>query len=156
MRPSSTPWTRFPQTVPDVFHTMQAIDALCVDGDGLKWFNRLYLQVTQAVEARVNAGGFSDPVWLAELDVQFARLYFRRCSRRSAASPRPTAGRWCSSAAIRSRSRAFQFALAGVNAHINHDLPSAIMATCVARGDAPDRDGTNYADYTALNSPSTA
>jgi hypothetical protein len=37
-----------PQTVADVQQTMQTIDAICVDGDGLKWFNWLYLQVTQA------------------------------------------------------------------------------------------------------------
>ena len=65
-----------PQTIPDVLQTMQTIDNTCADVDGLKWFNSLYLQVTQAVETRVNGGGFSDPAWLAELDVQFARLYF--------------------------------------------------------------------------------
>jgi hypothetical protein len=141
-----------PQTIPDVFHTLQAIDALCIDGDGLKWFNRLYLQVTQAVETRVNAGGFSDPVWLAELDVQFARLYFSALQ--SSLSGQSTADCWQVVFERRNQTQIarIQFALAGVNAHINHDLPSAIVATCVARGDAPDRDGTNYSDYTALNS----
>src|SRR6266851_6998677 len=65
-----------PQSISDVLHRLQTIDTTCVDGDGLKWFNWLYLQVTQAVEARVAAGGFTDPAWLAQLDVQFARLYF--------------------------------------------------------------------------------
>ena len=58
-----------------MLQTFQSIDAICIDGDGLKWFNWLYLQVTQAVETRVAAGGFSDPASLVELDVQFARLY---------------------------------------------------------------------------------
>src|SRR5208282_1880633 len=65
-----------PQSIPDVLGTMQTIDATCVDVDGLKWFNWLYFTVTQAVEARVSTGGFADPAWLAQLDVQFARLYF--------------------------------------------------------------------------------
>src|SRR5215469_13362820 len=65
-----------PQSIADVLQTMQTIEATCVDGDGLKWFNWLYLQVTNAVETRIAAGGFTDPAWLAELDVQFARLYF--------------------------------------------------------------------------------
>jgi hypothetical protein len=26
-----------PQSVDDVIHTMQGIDAICTDGDGLKW-----------------------------------------------------------------------------------------------------------------------
>jgi len=65
-----------PQCVADVVRIMQAIDAVCVEGDGLKWFNGLYLEVTLAVQARVNAGGFADPAWIAALDVRFARFYF--------------------------------------------------------------------------------
>jgi hypothetical protein len=45
-----------------------------------------------------------------------------------------------------------QFALAGINAHINHDLPEAIVATCQATGTTPDHGGTHYGDYTSLNS----
>jgi hypothetical protein len=56
--------------------TLEAIDTTCADGVGLKWFNWLYLQVTQSVEARIAAGGFAEGAWLAELDVQFARIYF--------------------------------------------------------------------------------
>ena len=67
-----------PQSIPDVLQTLQTIGATCVDADGLKWFNWLYLQVTQAVEARVAAGGFTDPAWLAQLDVQFAASLFLR------------------------------------------------------------------------------
>ena len=63
-----------PQSLADVLQTMQAIEATCVDGDGLKWFNWLYQQVTAAVEAGVDGGGFGDPAWLAELDVQFGNL----------------------------------------------------------------------------------
>ena len=40
-----------------------------------------------------------------------------------------------------------QCALAGVNAHINHDLPFAIVRT----GAAPVHGAAHYADYTALN-----
>src|SRR5580704_4036230 len=65
-----------PQSVPDVLRTLQAIDAICQPADGLKWFNWLYWQVTQAVEARVAANAFTDAAWLARLDVQFAGLYF--------------------------------------------------------------------------------
>jgi hypothetical protein len=65
-----------PQSISDVLQELQAIDRICVEGDGLKWFNWLYGQVTEAVQARVLSGGFHDPAWLAQLDVQFARLYF--------------------------------------------------------------------------------
>jgi Family of unknown function (DUF5995) len=59
-----------PQTISDALQTLQTIDATCVEGDGLKWFNWLYLQVTQAVEARVATGGFTDPAWLAQLYIR--------------------------------------------------------------------------------------
>ena len=63
-----------PQSIPELLQVQQTIDAMCVPGDGLKWFNLLYLTMTRAVENRVAAGGFNDPLWLAELDVQFVAL----------------------------------------------------------------------------------
>jgi len=141
-----------PQAISDVLQNLQTIDATCVDGDGLKWFNWLYLQVTQAVEARVAAGRFNDPAWLAQLDVQFARLYFSALESSLSAQATPD----CWQALFDRRDQAaiarIQFALAGINAHINHDLPAAIVATCQITGTTPDHGGTNYNDYTALNS----
>jgi hypothetical protein len=140
-----------PHSIPDVVHTLQTIDATCVDGDGLKWFNWLYLQVTLAAGARVAAGGFQDPAWLAELDIQFARLYFSalQCSLSGQAAP------GCWQVLFNRRDQAaiarIQFALAGINAHINHDLPEAIVVTCQAASTTPDHGGTHYNDYTALN-----
>jgi uncharacterized protein DUF5995 len=140
-----------PQSIADVLRTMQVIDGLCEQGDGLKWFNRLYLQVTQKVENQVNAGGFADPAWLALLDVEFAKLYFSalhgflvddKCS-----------GCWYAMFSVRSDARIarIQFALAGVNAHINHDLPAAIVATSEASDIPPHHRTSQYTDYTGLN-----
>ena len=39
-----------------------------------------------------------------------------------------------------------QFALAGMNAHINHDLPIAMVSTCTALATAPGA-GPHFADY---------
>jgi len=41
--------------------------------------------------------------------------------------------------------------LAGINAHINHDLPQAIVSTCQAMTTTPRHDSTQYNDYTAVN-----
>ena len=142
------------QSIADVLRTLRAIDAMCIDIDGLKWFNWLYLQVTDAVEARVNgsAGGFSNAAWLAELDVQFARLYFSALN--SALTGESCPGCWsvlfgCRGNALLAR---IQFALAGMNAHINRDLPEAIVATCRATHTAPLHGTSQYADYTSVNS----
>jgi hypothetical protein len=130
---------------------MQTIDEECIDGDGLKWFNWLYFRVTRAVESRIASGGFSDPAWLAELDVQFARFYF--AALQSALTGQPAPGCWrglfdCRNKLAIAR---IQFALAGINAHINHDLPQAIVATCAATSTIPQHATTLYNDYTSLN-----
>jgi hypothetical protein len=140
-----------PQSVSDVMQTMAAIDETCVEGDGLKWFNGLYLQVTHAVEHRIAAGGFNDPAWLAELDVQFARLYFSALS--ADLQGAVCSGCWRVMFDVRRNRRLarIQFALAGVNAHINHDLPEALVATCRVTGTVPNRGTAQYADYTNLN-----
>ncbi len=141
-----------PQTIPDVVRILQSIDGACVDEDGLKWFNGLYLAVTQAVENRVNAGNFTDAAWLAELDVQFARLYFSAVRAALAATACP--GCWAAFFSVRRNVRIgrIQFALAGMNAHINHDLCMAVDATCKATGIVPQHGTAQYGDYTSLNS----
>ena len=140
-----------PQTIPDVLQSLQAIDSLCAAEDGLKWFNGLYLSVTQAVEDRVQSGGFHDPAFLAQLDIQFARLYFNAA--RAVLTGAPCPGCWEAMFAARGNLRLarLQFALAGVNAHINHDLCLAIEATCRAVNSTPQKGSPQYDDYTAVN-----
>jgi hypothetical protein len=141
-----------PQSISDVLQTLQTVETTCADADGLKWFNWLYLQVTLAVEARVAAGGFTDSAWLAELDVRFASLYFSALKSHLSGHPAPD----CWQVLFNSRGQdaiaRIQFALAGINAHINHDLPEAIVATCQVTSGTPDHGGLHYKDYTALNS----
>ena len=140
-----------PQSIADVLQTLRTIDTLCINADGLKWFNWLYLQVTQAVETRVASGGFANPAWLAELDVQFARLYFFALN--SSLSGGSPAGCWRTLFEQRNQTTIarVQFAVAGINAHINHDLPQAIVSTCQATSTAPQHGTTQYNDYTAVN-----
>src|SRR5690349_18739516 len=112
---------RPPETILEVVQQLESIAGLCVATDGLKWFSGLYLSVTQAVKNRVTGGGFSDSAWLAQLDVQFARLYFAAV--RSALCGAPCPGCWRVMFAARANVQItrIQFALAGMNAHINHD-----------------------------------
>jgi len=146
-----------PQTIPDVVQVLQNIEAICDDGDGLKWFNWLYLQVTQAVEGRINLADpanpdrFADPGWIAALDVTFASYYFAAIQ--SSLSSASTPGCWQALFAVRNQPSIarIQFALAGMNAHINHDLPQAVAATCRATSIPPQHGTTQYSDYTALN-----
>ncbi len=89
---------------------------------------------------------------LLELDVQFARLYFGALASSLSGQPTPE----CWQVLFNSRNQPLiariQFALAGVNAHINHDLPQAIISNCQVTGTVPQHGSTQYNDYTALNS----
>jgi len=140
-----------PQTIPDVLQGLETIDRLCVNEDGLKWFNGLYLAVTQAIENCVSGGAFKDPAWISQLDVQFARLYFSTV--RSALTGAPCPGCWEAMLSVRGNIQItrIQFALAGMNAHINHDLCLAIEATCKATGTVPQHGTVQYNDYTSVN-----
>ncbi|MGH9605944.1 MAG: DUF5995 family protein [Terracidiphilus sp.] len=145
-----------PQTVADVVQIFENIQAICVDTDGLRWFNGLYLQVTHAVQARcalagTASGGFADPAWIAALDVTFANFYL--AALRDSLSGTATPGCWQAMFAVRGQAAIarIQFALAGMNAHINHDLPQAVDETCRATGIAPQHDAEQYNDFTALN-----
>ncbi len=141
-----------PQSVADVVQILETIDAACADGDGLKWFNWLYLHVTLAVQAQVNSGGFTDSAWIAALDVRFARFYLGAI--KTSLSGELTPGCWQALFDQRSQpmTARIQFAMSGINAHINHDLPQAILVTCQDSANAPEHGTARYDDYTALNS----
>ncbi|MGA3012030.1 MAG: DUF5995 family protein [Terracidiphilus sp.] len=143
-----------PQTIADVIQIFETIEAACADGDGLKWFNGLYLQVTQAVEARVNAANFVNPVWIAALDVRFARFYLGAIqSALSGGSQGKAPGCWQALFDRRNQTdiARIQFAMAGMNAHINHDLPQAVLDICKTTGVPPQHGTAPYNDFTALN-----
>jgi len=141
------------QTIADVLERMRTIDGICSgDADGLKWFNWLYLHVTEAVKARIDAGNFTDPAWMADLDVKFANFYFEALCGYLTQNNCPDCWRALFSVRGDVRIARIQFAMAGVNAHINHDLAEAIVATCSGGTMAPVHGCAQYSDYTDLNS----
>jgi hypothetical protein len=54
-----------------VIAVMQGIDALLPGNNGLKWFNKLYLMVTQKIDTQPPPCGWEDAAWLTRLDVRF-------------------------------------------------------------------------------------
>ena len=75
--PAVAPPTGPPVTsVADAVSRMQAIDDALPAADGLACFNRVYLDVTQQVQAHITQGFFADPDFLTRLDVVFANFYF--------------------------------------------------------------------------------
>jgi hypothetical protein len=141
-----------PATIEDVIATMQKIDSLLADRDGLKWFNRLYLMVTEQVDLRPPASGWKDPAWLMRLDVVFAGFYFKAVSDFLNGST-ATASSWDALLEARYQSGIdrIQFALAGMNAHINHDLALALLETERQMNLVLSYASPQHADYEAVN-----
>jgi hypothetical protein len=119
-----------PASIADVIAVMQSIDGLLPSNDGLKWFNKLYLMVTQKIDTQPPPTGWEDAAWLTRLDVVFAGFYFAAIAGALEQNAN-TASSW--DALFEARNTAgidrIQFALAGMNAHINHDLALALLQT---------------------------
>ncbi len=136
------------RTIPEVLALMARIDALLPQDDGIACFNRLYRRTTENVLAAIERGAFADPSAIARLDVVFANLYFGgvyECLVTPAVAPRA----WLPLVeARRSRDVApIQFALAGMNAHINRDLAPSLVETFRGARAFPSRDSDQREDY---------
>jgi hypothetical protein len=134
-------------TIEQVIARMRSIDAVLPASDGVACFNRMYLEVTLGVSQRVGQGFFGDPVFVSNLDVVFANLYFGAVDALSGPpSEVPVAWQPLLAARTTPGIEPIQFALAGMNAHINHDLPLAVVSACTKLNTAPDA-GCNHDDY---------
>ena len=139
-------------TVDEVIARMREIEAAGRPSDGVVCFSRLYRQVTEGVNAGLAAPSFADPRFLERLDVVFANLFFGALEANER-DPARTPAAWAPIFAARS-SRGIaplQFALAGMNAHINRDLPVALVTTCGELGLELRSDSSEHSDYLLVN-----
>jgi hypothetical protein len=109
---------------------MRALDADLPARDGVAVFNRVYLAVTEAVDRRIDAGRFPDARAAITLDVRFAERYLAAVDAVSRERLPPACWRPLFQFRRHPGVRPLQFALAGVNAHIGHDLALAVVDTC--------------------------
>jgi hypothetical protein len=131
---------------------MQAIDMTLDANDGLRWFNHLYLRVTLGVDTAARGAQFLDPGFLRELDVVFANMYFSAVATGLLnLDAAPSAWQPLLRARHNPRVAPIQFALGGMNAHINRDLPDGIVQSFLALGGDPLLDRTRVEDFTRIN-----
>ncbi|WP_326692021.1 MULTISPECIES: DUF5995 family protein [unclassified Streptomyces] len=106
--------------------------------DGVAVFNRVYLSVTEELEQRLLLGHFEDRTATGELGTRFAARFLDAVD--AEATGRRTPACWRPLFRFRRHPavRPLQFALAGINAHIGHDLPLALVDTCRALDAGPD------------------
>jgi Family of unknown function (DUF5995) len=100
------------------------LEAECSPG---RYFLSTYTRTTRAVAGALEDGRFEDPAWVEVWDVVFADLYLdalRTYRRDPASAPRP----WRVAFAADPALPAVAHVLLGMNAHINYDLPQALLA----------------------------
>jgi Family of unknown function (DUF5995) len=134
-------------SIPELLEQMAVLSTSLPPTDGVACFNRMYQLVTQSVQQHLELNTFGDPEWMERLDVIFGNLYLD-----AVADPSTAARAWKALFERRSDVRVtpLQFALAGLSAHINRDLPLAVVLTCAERDTTPDS-GAHHADYERIN-----
>ena len=139
-------------TLDEVVDRMVALEATLPEGDGVGYFNRLYLEVTRAVVERLRRGEFEQPRFLEHLAVLFSNAYFRALEDFER-DPVAVSRAWFPLVEARARKRVapIQFVLAGMNAHINYDLPIGVVETCESFGVSPRDGSAEQRDYLYLN-----
>jgi hypothetical protein len=116
--------------IDDVIERMTVLAAeLRRDGDRRLAFHSTYLRTTKAVAAALRAGAFEDTDWVDRWDVAFAQFYLDAldASRRRDPVPEPWAVAFAAAAA-QPDLPPVRLVLLGMNAHINYDLPQALLA----------------------------
>lgn len=137
-------------TIEDVIAAMHTLDSALPANDGVKWFNFLYLKVTEALQANVSA--WQDWPFLQRFDVVFANLYFDAILNwEQDHTLTPHAWRPLLRDRHDARLTRIQFALAGMNAHINHDLAVAMDRLAEPDGRFPSRNSARYSDFGRVN-----
>jgi hypothetical protein len=135
-------------SVGELIDELRALQNALSPGNGVKWFVHLYADVSEALALELRGGDLEDPVFLELLVLVYGNSVLNVCEDMERRSKR-LARAWAPLYERRHDHRVapIQFALAGLNAHTNHDVPIGLVHACRSTGIAPDSDGPQYRDY---------
>jgi hypothetical protein len=97
--------------------------------DSRRFFHATYLRTTQAIADEIDRGGFIDNAWVSRWDLSFARLYTDALDANRRGDQ--VSGPWRIAFATAQEQPdlpPLRHVLLGLNAHINYDLPQALLA----------------------------
>lgn len=139
-------------SIEGVIERMETIDRHLPHDDGVAYFNRVYKKVTEEVEDACRVSVFENVDFLTRLDVVFANRYFEAVVQD--ARGEKVTGAWSPLFEQRDRPHTapIQFVLAGMNAHINNDLPLSVVDTCRDLALEPHEESPEHRDFTVTNS----
>jgi Family of unknown function (DUF5995) len=109
--------------------------ALTTAGDPRRFFHATYTRTTRAVAQEIARGGFADNEWVHRWDLEFADFYLAALE--ADRSGRPVAGPWrvaFDAGRRRPDLPPLWHVLYGMNAHINYDLPQALLRVITEAG----------------------
>jgi hypothetical protein len=126
------------------------LEQLQAAGDQRRYFHATYQRTTMAVAAELERGGFLDGEWVERWDVVFADLYLDALT--AALAGRKPARPWDIAFAAPAALPALRHVLLGMNAHINYDLPQALVAVITdEQFDDPVLLARRQADHRAID-----
>ena len=130
---------------------MQALlEPLQAADDPRQYFHATYLRTTIAVAEAIRGGGFIDPEWAERWDVTFASLYLDALEVATSGG-QPTRPWQIAFGAPRDLP-ALNHVLLGMNAHINFDLPQALVTVITDEEfDAPALVAKREEDHRAID-----
>jgi len=119
--------------------------------DPKRIFHATYLRTTIAVAEQIaRPGGFADPQWTERWDVAFAELYLEALEQLQAGEQ--TSRPWAVAFGARRGLPVLNRLLLGMNAHINYDLPQALLAVITDEEfDDTELIGRREADHKAID-----
>ncbi|MEV0802743.1 DUF5995 family protein [Kribbella sp. NPDC050281] len=110
-----------------VARMQQRLDELPDDLAHRRIFLSTYLRTTRAVGDAIDLARFEDPAWVENWDVKFAELYLD--AHDAALTPGARVSRpWRLAFDAPADIPALRHVLLGINAHVNYDLPQALLA----------------------------
>lgn len=141
-----------PETPEDALERLHALASALPSGDGVKWFARLYAEATETVVGLIAAGRFRDGAFMAALVVEYVRMFLDALgdwdARRDGV---PHAWRPVFRARAGDLVAPVQFALAGMNAHVNRDLAIGLVAVCERAGVTPETGTPQHRDFQSIS-----
>jgi uncharacterized protein DUF5995 len=115
--------------IDDLLSRMDALlQPMRASGDERQHFLATYMRTTVAVKHEIELGGFVDADWTERWDIAFAVLYLDALDEWNAKGTAPGPWRIAFEAANATpRVPPIRHLLLGMNAHINYDLPQALL-----------------------------
>ena len=103
-----------------------SLESLRDAGDRRQYFHATYQRTTIAIAEELRRGGFTDADWVERWDLAFANLYLDALD--TALAGRRPALPWLTAFNAAAELPPLRHVLLGMNAHINFDLPQALLA----------------------------